>query len=83
MIISFKLETDIKILEKKCIETFEKYHTDMIIANILETRYDHVILYLPTETFTVNAIHVDKVGDDNIEKPMINEVIKQHQKFMK
>lgn len=84
MIISFKLETDEKILEKKCIETFEKYHTDMIIANILETRYNHVILYLPTaEAGKVEALHVNKIGDENIEKPMIDEVIKQHEIFIK
>jgi len=42
--ISFKLETDFNIMESKINGSFEKYGSNMIIGNLLETRYDEVIL---------------------------------------
>lgn len=78
MIISFKLETDNNILEKKVNDTFKKYHTDMVVANILETRYNHVTLYLPDS----KPIHVNKIDENPLEKEMIKSIIIEHNKYM-
>jgi hypothetical protein len=45
MCISFKLETDTSILEKKAKAGIEKYGMDMVIANILSTRRQRVYIY--------------------------------------
>ena len=44
-LISFKLETDEGLLEKKAKGAIEKYGVDMVVANILEKRRFEVIVY--------------------------------------
>lgn len=38
ILVSFKLETDIHILEQKAVGAMEKYKVDMVVANQLQTR---------------------------------------------
>jgi hypothetical protein len=45
-VISFKLETDEKILQEKVYGSFEKYNVDMIVANILEKRRYLIQLFI-------------------------------------
>jgi phosphopantothenate-cysteine ligase len=44
-LISFKLETDAQILEKKAKGAIEKYGVDMVVANELKTRRSQVVIY--------------------------------------
>lgn len=44
-IISFKLETDQQILEKKSLESFDKYGSKMVIGNLLQSRYEEIFIY--------------------------------------
>lgn len=44
-LISFKLETDLEILEKKALQAIETYGVDMVIANELKTRRNKVTVY--------------------------------------
>ncbi len=44
-VVSFKLETDEKILEEKCLQSAEKYNQDIIIGNMLKTRTNQVRIY--------------------------------------
>ena len=43
--VSFKLETDIKILKKKALGAIEKYQMDYVVANELQSRRWKVIIY--------------------------------------
>jgi len=36
IIVSFKLETDLDILESKVVRSFEKYGVDYVVANVLD-----------------------------------------------
>jgi len=47
--ISFKLETDIDILEKKALSAIENYKVDMVVANELHSNKYKVILYSPNK----------------------------------
>ncbi|CAF3489455.1 unnamed protein product [Rotaria socialis] len=44
-VISFKLETDEKILEEKCLQSADKYNQDIIIGNMLKTRTHQVRIF--------------------------------------
>ena len=44
-LVSFKLETDFDILEKKAKGAIEKYGIDMVVANELHTRRTQVTIY--------------------------------------
>ena len=44
-LVSFKLETDESILEKKALAAIKNYGSDMVVANELETRRSKVTIY--------------------------------------
>lgn len=46
-LVSFKLETDVKILETKAKGALDKYGVDMVIANELKSRRNKVVVYEP------------------------------------
>jgi len=43
--VTFKLETDEKILEKKVLNSFAENHSDFIVGNLLQTKDSSVIVY--------------------------------------
>ena len=43
-LVSFKLETDLEILEQKAIGAIQNYGVDIVVANILATRRDRVVV---------------------------------------
>ena len=43
--VSFKLETDEKILETKMEESLKKYSMDVIVGNILDKRRNEIFIY--------------------------------------
>lgn len=45
LLVSFKLETDKELLESKSINAIVNTKSDIVVGNILEKRYDEVILY--------------------------------------
>ena len=45
ILVSFKLETDMTILEKKALSAITNYGVDMIVANELATRRDAVTIF--------------------------------------
>jgi phosphopantothenoylcysteine synthetase/decarboxylase len=46
-LVSFKLETDVKILETKAKGALDNYGVDMVIANELKSRRNKVVVYEP------------------------------------
>jgi len=44
-LVSFKLETDLNILEQKALSAIERYKVDMVVANELATRRDQVTIF--------------------------------------
>ncbi|KAF4366246.1 hypothetical protein G4B88_030424 [Cannabis sativa] len=75
-LISFKLETDSKILLKKATAALEKYKMDMVVANELLTRKEEVVVVTSSENITVRR---DKnEGVDDVEDPLIQLLVGRH-----
>lgn len=84
MIVSFKLETDNTILIKKSVQALHRYHHQLVIGNLLQTRKNEVVLVTPDEV--ENWIRLDdeqKKNNVEIESLIIPAVIKEHQAWVK
>ncbi|KAK6161306.1 hypothetical protein DH2020_004687 [Rehmannia glutinosa] len=78
--ISFKLETDTKILLEKADMALKKYNMHMVVANELLTRKDEVIVVTKSGNIPV---HRDKtrVGAD-VEDPLIKLIVDRHSAYI-
>ncbi|KAL2467980.1 Phosphopantothenate--cysteine ligase 1 [Forsythia ovata] len=79
--ISFKLETDTKILLEKADMALTKYKMHMVVANELLTRKEEVIVVSKSGKITV---HRDKnqAGAD-VESPLIKLIVDRHSEYIK
>ncbi|KAJ4849651.1 Phosphopantothenate--cysteine ligase 2 [Turnera subulata] len=79
--ISFKLETDTKILLEKADMALKKYKMHMVVANELSTRKEEVTVVSPSGKIPV---HRDKTqpGSD-VEKPLIELIVDRHSVHVK
>ncbi len=77
-LITFKLETDKNILFDKANKSIIKTKSDLIIANLLQTRYNEV--YFVHKNNKIDLI--EKKNEDFIEKNIVEEVIKLHNKYI-
>ena len=75
MVVSFKLETDETLLEKKARNSIQLYNVHMVIASMLHTRNDRV--YLVTASSTVQLDRPE--NEPVIEKCLIEKVVEAHQ----
>ncbi|KAL5559218.1 hypothetical protein UlMin_035429 [Ulmus minor] len=74
--ISFKLETDSKILLEKADAALNKYKMHMVVANELSNRKEEVIVVLSNEKIHVRR---DKaLGFDDVEDPLIKLIVERH-----
>ncbi|KAF4347576.1 hypothetical protein G4B88_009932 [Cannabis sativa] len=76
-LISFKLETDSKILLKKAAAALEKYKMDMVVANELSTRKEEVVVVTRTENIRVRR-DMNLGVDDDVEHPLIQLLVQRH-----
>ncbi|XP_042506651.1 phosphopantothenate--cysteine ligase 2-like [Macadamia integrifolia] len=77
--ISFKLETDPKILLEKADKALRKYKVHMVVANELSTRKEVVTVVTESEKITV---HRDKnQPDDDVENPLIKLLVEKHSAY--
>ncbi|UJR14924.1 hypothetical protein I4U23_001906 [Adineta vaga] len=79
-VVSFKLETDEKILEQKCLQSAEKYHQDIVIGNMLKTRTNQVRIYerLSKQWTTINRTQQDEQQNE-IEYQIIDFLYEKHE----
>ncbi|CAK9313101.1 unnamed protein product [Citrullus colocynthis] len=78
--ISFKLETDVKILLEKANAALKKYKMHMVIANELLTRKEEVTLVTGNE-----KIHVrrdPKLVGDEVEKHIVKHIVEKHSAYV-
>ncbi|KAF5179985.1 phosphopantothenate--cysteine ligase 2-like [Thalictrum thalictroides] len=76
-----QLETDSNILLKKADMALRKYKMNVVVANELLTRKEEVTVISTAERITVRK---DKIlGDDDVEKPLINLLVEQHSAYIK
>ena len=83
MIISFKLETDSNILLKKARSALERYHHQLVIGNLLQTRKKEVVCVSPNGEEQWIRLTVEEVQRGvEIESKMIPAVIKIHDEWI-
>ncbi|KAI5961645.1 CAB2 [Candida pseudojiufengensis] len=83
MIISFKLETDNAILIKKAKSALERYHHQLVIGNLLQTRKKEVVFVSPIEEDKwIKLTDEELKNGKEIESEMIPAVISLHDKWI-
>lgn len=80
-VISFKLETDEALLLQKSRASLEKYHHQMVIANMLRTRKHHVVLVYPDSQEDLRLTKEEQEGQVEIEGKIILAVKRCHLAF--
>eukprot|EP00002_Diphylleia_rotans_P018480 TRINITY_DN3579_c0_g1_i1.p1 TRINITY_DN3579_c0_g1~~TRINITY_DN3579_c0_g1_i1.p1 ORF type:complete len:187 (-),score=46.76 TRINITY_DN3579_c0_g1_i1:77-637(-) len=80
-VVSFKLETDQQILIKKAKQAISKYSVHCVVANLLQTRKDHVILVDDQSEIHVRRSSIMIEQDVDIEKQLITELVQRHRSF--
>ncbi|XXG68719.1 hypothetical protein AAC387_Pa06g1740 [Persea americana] len=76
--ISFKLETDIKILLKKADAALRKYKMHVVVANELSTRKEEVVVLTTEGSVTVRREN----GIEDVEKPLIELLVEKHSAYI-
>ena len=75
--VTFKLETNAAVLESRAREALQKYGHQLVVANLLQTRRDAV-----TMVTAVQAVTVTRVGEEELEGKIVDELVKRHREFM-
>ena len=70
---SFKLETDESILRAKSEGAIQKYNVDLVVGNILSTRYDAVTFFDGR-----SVVEIRRKDDQPIEDVLIKRVADLH-----
>mmetsp|Transcript_4561 Transcript_4561/g.9097 ORF Transcript_4561/g.9097 Transcript_4561/m.9097 type:complete len:323 (-) Transcript_4561:221-1189(-) len=80
MIVSFKLETDQSILETKAKKSIEMYQVDCVVANLLHSRKESVLLFNKHQGN--EPVHIQRPEDVRaIEELLVGELIHIHEKY--
>ncbi|XP_050215106.1 phosphopantothenate--cysteine ligase 2-like [Mercurialis annua] len=79
--ISFKLETDSKILLEKAETALRKYKMHMVVANELMTRKEEVTVVTAEQNIPVRRDKTQPGSD--VEKPLIELLIAKHSAYVK
>ncbi|CAL8104087.1 unnamed protein product [Prunus armeniaca] len=78
--ISFKLETDSKILLEKADMALKKYKMHMVVANELSTRKEEVVVVRSNEKVSVHRNN--SLGDNDVESPLIELIVERHSAYV-
>ncbi|XP_022131437.1 phosphopantothenate--cysteine ligase 2-like [Momordica charantia] len=78
--ISFKLETDVKILLEKADAALRKYKMHMVIANELSTRKEEVTLV--TENEKIHVRRDPKLVGDEVENHIVKHIVEKHSTYI-
>ncbi|KRX94873.1 Phosphopantothenate--cysteine ligase, partial [Trichinella pseudospiralis] len=82
-IVSFKLETDSNTLVAKCKEALDINSHQLVIGNILHTRYHQVYLVRKDNVEVIQLSPVEIMNGVRIEKLVVQKVIDHHEKTIK
>ncbi|XP_014262427.1 phosphopantothenate--cysteine ligase [Cimex lectularius] len=82
-VVSFKLETDDKILVSKARGALQKYNHKLVIGNLLQTRKHHVIIVTEDAQHDIKLTEEEIKNHVEIEKKIIQDLTKRHEDYMK
>ena len=74
--VSFKLETDIKILESKARGSIAKYGMDLVVANELHSRRVKALIYNKKDLEVCEC-----KPDEYLEDKIVNSIVAAHNKY--
>ncbi|KAL0439795.1 UNVERIFIED_CONTAM: Phosphopantothenate--cysteine ligase 2 [Sesamum latifolium] len=78
--ISFKLETDTKILLEKANMALKKYNMHLVVANELKTRKEEVIVVTKNGNITIRR-DMTQAGAD-VEEPLVKLIVDSHSAYI-
>lgn len=85
MLITFKLETNEDILKTKSYQAINKTKCDLVVANVMDKRYDEIHLYI-NSSINKDIVHKPifkrEFNVDVIEEEIVKEIINLHEKFI-
>lgn len=74
-LVSFKLETDSSILEKKAKDSLSNYGVDAVVANELKSRRTHVTVYHAKDNKVEKIKLLDPEYDDMISEHIVDHLL--------
>lgn len=95
-LITFKLETDVEILEKKALASLNKSKSNIVVANILNNRYNEIHLFRrdnnDVDSFLKNEDKIDYTHEIlkkkdvvdcvNIEEILVKKLVELHDSYI-
>ncbi|XP_012286645.1 phosphopantothenate--cysteine ligase [Orussus abietinus] len=82
-VISFKLETDEGVLISKARDALNKYKHNLVIANMLQTRKQQVIIVSKQNSHVLSLTDEQLSKDKEIEKLIVNDLVEMYEDFIK
>ena len=81
-VVSFKLETDEKILKDKCLQSANKYNQNIIIGNILKTRRNQVQIFERIQNQWTTIQQLQETNEQNeIEFQIVDFLCNKHRDY--
>jgi len=89
-LVTFKLETDEKLLQEKVHQTVERYGCNLIIGNLLSTRHQQVHLWCPPtqarpadpQDWSATTLSKTSHHADSLEILLVESVVEQHFEYL-
>ncbi|XP_018366694.1 PREDICTED: phosphopantothenate--cysteine ligase [Trachymyrmex cornetzi] len=77
-VVSFKLETDESLLISKARTALNKYHHNLVIANMLQTRKQQVIIVSKETNYVLSLTNEQLDNGEEIEQLIVRDLIEKH-----
>ncbi|KZC09044.1 PREDICTED: phosphopantothenate--cysteine ligase [Dufourea novaeangliae] len=81
-VVSFKLETDENLLISKARNALNKYKHNLVIANMLHTRKQHVTIVSHENDYDISLTDEQLNKGEEIERLIVDDLTSRHQRFM-
>lgn len=81
-VVSFKLETDETLLISKARTALHKYHHNLVIANMLQTRKQQVIIVSKENDYALSLTNEQLKNGEEIEQLIVEDLIEKHTNFI-
>lgn len=81
-VVSFKLETDEKVLITKARNALNKYKHNLVIANMLQTRKQQVIIVSQENNHTISLTNEQLNKGEEIEQSIVELLVERHRSFI-
>lgn len=81
-VISFKLETDPRILLEKARRALDTYRHQVVVANVLDSRRGYVVVVTPETQTELVLTDEDEKNEVEIEVRIVSNLTSAHNKFI-